>query len=237
MAAAVVDDHRTLRFPPLLAALAVVTAAMFVVSVWLAFFYAPEEAVMGFVQKIFYFHVPSAWVMFLAVGTAAVGSIGFLSTRAAKWDRLSEAGTELAIVFGALVLLSGPLWGRKAWGAYWVWDVRLTSSLVLVLTMVAAKIVRGYAGGSAKKIAAGLVVFAVINSVFVYYSVDIWRGTHPPKVIQGKLDPQMATALWTCVFTFLLAYVCLLWTRLRLGVLEASVDRAHMLATQAGLHD
>lgn len=234
---AAVDDRRILTFPPVLAILSVVTAAMMATSVYLAFIYAPEERVMGFVQKIFYFHVPSAWVMFLAVGTAAVGSIAFLATRAAKWDRLSDAATELALVFGALVLFSGPLWGRKAWGAYWVWDVRLTSTLVLFLTMVAAKIVRGYAGGAAKKIAAGLVVFAVINSVFVYYSVDIWRGTHPPKVIQGKLDPQMATALWTAVASFVLAYVCLLWTRLRLGVLEASLDRAHMLATQAELND
>ncbi len=237
MVAAADGDRRTLTFPPVLAALSVITAGMMVLSVYLAFVYAPEERVMGFVQKIFYFHVPSAWVMFLAVGTAAVGSIAFLSTRAAKWDRLSDAATELALVFGALVLFSGPLWGRKAWGAYWVWDVRLTSTLVLFLTMVAAKIVRGYAGPAAKKIAAGLVVFAVINSVFVYYSVDIWRGTHPPKVIQGKLDPRMATALWTCVATFVLAYVCLLWTRLRLGVLQSSLDRAHMLATQAGLHD
>jgi heme exporter protein C len=228
---------RTLGFPPILVALSAVTAAMMGLSVYLAFYYAPTEAVMGFVQKIFYFHVPAAWVMFLAVGTAAVGSVTYLITRAPKWDRLGDAATELAIVFGLLVLFTGPLWGRKAWGAYWVWDVRLTSSLVLVLTMVAAKIVRSYAGGSAKKIAAGLVVFAVINSVFVYYSVDIWRGTHPPKVIQGKLDPHMATALWTCVATFLLAYICLLWTRLRLGVLEAATDRLHMLATQAGLHD
>jgi len=230
------DEKGPLGFPPVLAVLCAITGLMFCYSLHLAFYVAPVEAQMGFVQKIFYFHVPSAWVLFLSVGVAAVGSVGFLSTRGAKWDRLGNAGTELAIVFGALVLFSGPLWGRKAWGAYWVWDVRLTSSLVLVLTMVASKIVRGYAGGSAKQIAAGLAIFAVINSVFVYYSVDIWRGTHPPKVM-GDLDPLMKKALWTSVFTFLLAYVCLLWMRLRLGRLEAAVDHLHMQATEAGLHD
>lgn len=237
MNASAPDAPAPTTVPPMLMLLSFVTAGMFCLSIYLAFFYAPTEAVMGFVQKIFYFHVPSAWVLFLSVAVAATGSVAFLTTRAAKWDRLGEAATELAIVFGALVLISGPLWGRKAWGAYWVWDVRLTSSLVLVLTMVAAKIVRSYAGGSAKQLAAALTVFAVVNSVFVYYSVDFWRGTHPPKVIQGKLDPKMATALWTSVLTFVLAYVCLLWARLRLGRLEAAVDRLHMQATEAGLHD
>lgn len=232
----VFDDPGPLRTPPLLVALSLITGCLMATCAYLAFFYAPLEAKMGFVQKIFYFHVPSAWNMFLGVTLAAVGSVGFLIRRTDRWDRLGDAATELAIVFGALVLISGPLWGRKAWGAFWVWDVRLTSSLVLILTMVAAKIVRGYAGASAKQIAAGLTIFAVVDSAFVYYSVDIWRGTHPPKLI-GSLDPQMKLVFWLSVFTFLLGFTCLLWVRLRMGKLKTAVERLHMLSTEAGLDD
>lgn len=228
---------RSLDTPPLLVLLSLVTAGCMAAAVYMIFFVAPPELLMGFVQKIFYFHVPSAWCLFLGVIVACVGSVGFLARRTDRWDRLGDAGTELAILFGTLVLMSGPLWGRKAWGAFWVWDVRLTSTLVLVLTMVAAKIVRGYAGPSARQIAAGLTVFAVLNSVFVYYSVDIWRGTHPPKVVQNKLDPEMAKVFWFCVATYLLGFVCLLWLRLRMGVLKTAVDRLHMMATEVGIHD
>ncbi|MFO0725002.1 MAG: cytochrome c biogenesis protein CcsA [Myxococcota bacterium] len=228
---------RQLTLPKTLIALSLLTAVAMAYGVYLIFFFAPIEAQMGWVQKIFYFHVPCAWNLFLSVAVACLGSVLFLTRRQDRWDRLGEAGTELAILFGTLVLMSGPLWGRKAWGAYWVWDVRLTSTLVLVLTMVAAKIVRGYAGPSARQIAAGLTVFAVLNSIFVYYSVDIWRGTHPPKVVQNKLEPDMAKVFWFCVATFLVGFVVLLWLRLRMGVLKSAVDRLHMLATEAGIHD
>jgi heme exporter protein C len=188
------------------------------------------------VQKIFYFHVPAAWIMFLATFISAVGSVAYLIRRADRWDRVGDAGVELAILFGAMVLISGPLWGRKAWGAYWVWDVRLTSSLVLVLTLVACKIVRGYAGASAKQISSGLAVLAVVNSAFVYYSVDIWRGTHPPKIVsQGGLAKEMSQTLWFCVFTFILAFTCLFWLRLRMGKLRATMDHIHMQAAEAGM--
>jgi heme exporter protein C len=234
--ASLLEGERPIGTPIGLLGLLAVCAAMMFAAVYMVFMYAPLEKEMGFIQKIFYFHVPSAWNMFFAVGVACVGSVGFLIKRTDRWDRIGDTGTELAIVFGIMVLISGPLWGRKAWGAYWVWDVRLTSSLVLVLTMIAAKIVRGYAGPSAKQIAAGLTVFAVLDSVFVYYSVDIWRGTHPPKLVQ-TLETSMKQTFWFCVLTFLLVFVSLLWVRLRMGKLKSAVDRAHMLATEAGLHD
>jgi heme exporter protein C len=225
--------------PPLLMALTAVSACMMTAAVWMIFFDTPEERVMGFVQKIFYFHVPSAWgLLFYGVPLAAVGSVGYLATKDERWDRISDAGVELAIVFGSMVLVSGPLWGRKAWGAYWVWDVRLTSTLVLVLSMVACKIIRGYAGQGAKTAAAGLALFALLNSVFVYYSVDYFRGTHPTKVaMQGKLAPEMARTFWFCVLTFMLTAGCLTWARLRTGQLRSALDQLHQRMTEAGLED
>lgn len=229
-------DESALGRGPVLSAIAILTGLMFLAAVYMVFFHAPTEKVMGFVQKIFYFHVPSAWNMFLGVAVAAVGSVMYLVKSTPKWDRIGDAGVELAILFGAMVLISGPLWGRKAWGAFWVWDVRLTSSLVLVLTLVACKMVRGYAGAEAKKIAAGLAVFAVINSAFVYYSVDIWRGTHPPKLV-ATLEPAMKQTFWFSTLTFILAFFVLLALRLRLGRLENAMDRLHLRLTESGIDD
>jgi heme exporter protein C len=206
-----------------LQALSVVTAFLLGVSAWMVFFYAPEEKVMGFVQKIFYFHVPSAWMMLLSVPVMAVGAVGFLVRRRPAWDRWADTAAELAILFGVLALITGPLWGRKAWGVYWVWDVRLTSSLVLVMTLVACKIVRAYAGPSAKQVGAALSILAMLNAVFVWVSVDIWRGTHPPKLVQ-TLDAEMKSVFWLCVLSFHFAYVCLFWLRLRMAKLQDTVD-------------
>lgn len=236
--ATALDGNANLATPPFLVVLAAIAAAMTVKSVWMIFFYAPLEAQMGFVQKIFYFHVPSAWNMLLSVGVMAIGSVGYLVQKRDRWDRLADAGVELAILFGVMTVISGPLWARKAWGVYWVWDVRLTSTLILVLTLVAAKIVRGYAGPSAKQISAGLAIFAVMDSIFVYICVWLWNTNHPGPIIpQGKLDPRMRETLLFCVMTMMVIYGCLLWARLRLGKLEGGLDRLHMQATETGVFD
>jgi heme exporter protein C len=233
---ALFDRAKGLGLPPGLILLSVSAAILLAVGAWMVFFYAPLEKEMGFIQKIFYFHVPSAWIMLLSAPLMAYGSIAYLIQRKDKYDHLSDAGVELAILFGMLVLITGPLWGRKAWGVYWVWDVRLTSSLVMVLTLVACKIVRGYAGPNAKQIAAGLSILAVLNATFVYFSVDLWKGTHPPKLVQ-TLEPQMKQTFWTCVLAFHLAWGALLWMRLRMARLRTALDRLHMQVTEAGLDD
>lgn len=228
------DGKKPVRFSPYLTILSIIAAGLLMLGAWMAFYYAPEERVMGYVQKIFYFHVPAAWAMLLSAPLLAVGAIAYLITRRDGWDRLADAGVELAILFGIMVIISGPLWARKAWGVYWVWDVRLTSTLVMVLTLVACKIVRGYAGPQAKTISAGLSILALLNAIFVWYAVDLWSGSHPPKLVQ-KLEPRMFQTLWVCVSGFTVTYFTLVWARLRIGKLETAVERLHMNATEAGL--
>lgn len=230
------DDPRGLRVPRMLVALSVAAAVTMAFGAWMAFVYAPTEAQMGFVQKIFYFHVPSAWMMLLSAPLMAVASVGYLINRKDSWDRWSDASVELAVLFGVLVLITGPLWGRKAWGTYWVWDARLTMSLVMVLTLIACKIVRTYAGSNAKQIAAGLAVLSVVNAVFVWKSVEIWQGTHPDQLtVKGKMHPDMYDAFWVCVLAFHLTYAALLWSRLRMGKLRTALDRLHMKAVEVGV--
>lgn len=230
------DNPHALRVPRMLIALSISAGVAMALGAWMGFVYAPTEAKMGFVQKIFYFHVPSAWMTMLSTPLMAVASIAYLITRKDSWDRLSNAAVELAILFGILMLITGPLWGRKAWGTYWVWDVRLTASLIMILTLIACKIVRTYAGPNAKQIAAGLAVLSVLNAIFVWVSVDIWRGTHPPKLtVKGRMHPDMYDAFWVCVLAFHLTYGALLWSRLRTSKLRTALDRLHMRAVEAGV--
>ncbi len=201
---------------------------------YLSFYVAPVEAQMGFVQKIFYFHVPVAWNIFLGVALAAGASIWYLVTRREGADRAAWAAAELAALFGLMVMVTGPLWAWKAWGRPWVWDVRLTSSLLVWLVMLAYLAVRSFGGRSARSLAAGLAIFAVVQVPLIYYSVDIWRGTHPERLVaKGALEPEMRTALYTCALGFLALFGVLYALRLAVGRAEAKLDELFLLAEEA----
>ncbi len=197
-----------------LIALAVAAVGFIVVPYWIVT--APIEPVMGVVQKIFYFHVPCAIMLFLSTFVCAGGSLAFLFKGSEKGDRLALASAELAVLFGACTLVSGPLWGRKAWGVWWQWDARLTSSLLLVLMMVAYLIARRYAGPAGRKLAAALALFAAIDVPLVYKSVDYWRTVHPKTTVVPSLDPRMRPAFWSAFLLMVVVWSVLLTLRFRL---------------------
>ena len=117
---------------------ALVTAAPVLIAA------APYESTMGLIQKIFYFHVPSWIAMFTAIAVCGVSSVRYLITRKPASDRLALSAAELTVVFGLIGLLTGPLWGRKAWGVYWQWDAKLTTALVLWLIFVSYNLLRRF---------------------------------------------------------------------------------------------
>src|SRR5258708_2653848 len=137
-------------------ALAATTIALVLYALWLIFAVAPVELTMRIVQKIFYFHVPSAYCMYLGATGCFVGSCWYFVNGSERADAIAQAGGELAVAFGAIVLISGPLWARKAWGTYWTWDPRLTTTLLALLIYVAYIVLRGFGGEGQpdKKIAA-----------------------------------------------------------------------------------
>ena len=152
---------------------------------------------MGVVQKIFYFHVPCAIMLFVATFVCAGGSIAYLFKGSEAGDRLAAAAGELGVLFGACVLVSGPLWGRKAWGVYWQWDARLTSVAAAVPDADRATCWRASTAGRAgSELAAALGLFAAVNVPLVYKSVDIWRTIHPQTTVVRTLDPGMRPAFW-----------------------------------------
>ena len=185
---------------------------------------APLEPVMGFVQKIFYFHVPCAIMLFLSTFVCAGGSVAFLFKSSEAGDRLAAAAGELGVLFGACTLVTGPLWGRKAWGVWWQWDARLTSSLLLFLMLIAYLLARRYGGPGGRKLAAALALFAAVDVPLVYKSVDIWRTVHPKTTVVPSLDPRMKPAFWSAFALITLVWILLLTLRMRLEKARADLS-------------
>jgi heme exporter protein C len=214
--------------PGLLAAL--VVAAIGFLTVPILILSAPVEPVMGLVQKIFYFHVPCSIMMFVSTFTAAGGSIAYLFKGSEGGDRLAHAAGELGVVFGACSLVTGPLWGRKAWGVWWQWDARLTSALLLFLILNGYLLARRYGGPGGRKLAAALALFAAVDVPLVYKSVDIWRTVHPQTTVVPTLDPRMRPAFWASFALIFLVWGIMLWVRLRLGQARAMLADLELLA-------
>jgi heme exporter protein C len=176
---------------------------------------------MGIVQKIFYFHVPCAYSMYIGAAACFVGSAGYLAKGTPVWDALARAGAEVAVVMGLIVVISGPLWAAKAWGVYWTWDPRLTTSLLSVLIYVAYVVLRSFTGdGEAeRKFAAAVGVLGAANLPIIHYSVQKWGGNHPKVVTAGggglrHPDMKLAFALGMIAFTFF--SITLIWSRVRI---------------------
>ena len=207
--------------------LLVATIAAFVTAPWLIY-NAPTESTMGLVQKIFYFHAPAGIAMFVAAFVCGINSAIFLFRRRQSADRLAVASAELTVMLGAIVLMTGPIWARKAWGVWWDWDPRLTSSLLLWLMFVAYLMVRKYGGPGSEKLAAAVGIFGMCNVPFVYVSVNVWRTLHPKTTVVPTLGPGMREPFWFCALAFLCLYLLLLAVRVRLADVQASVDAQYL---------
>jgi heme exporter protein C len=208
---------------------ALLAAAGFLLVPWLIV-KAPIEPVMGIVQKIFYFHVPCAIMLFLSTFVCAGGSVAYLFKGSERGDRLALAAGELGVLFGMCVLVSGPLWGRKAWGVYWQWDARLTSSLLLFLMLIAYLLARRYGGPGGRRLAAALALFAAVDVPLVYKSVDIWRTVHPKTTVVPSLDPQMRPAFWASFAIITVVWWVLLRLRTRLEEARAQLAELRLEA-------
>lgn len=210
------------RLHPLLALL---TLAGLAASLWAVFFYAPTEREMGIVQRIFYFHVPSAITSYLAYFTVFVASILYLVTRRDQWDLLALSAVELGIMFSVIVLVTGPLWARPIWGVWWRWEPRLTAMLITFTTYVAYLLIRTYGdeGPQTRRMAAVLGILGFANVPFVHYAVRLWtpeQQLHPQEV---QLQSQMQQTLYLCFGTFFVLYAFLLSWRWRLARAEQAL--------------
>jgi heme exporter protein C len=189
---------------------------------------APYESTMGLVQKVFYYHMPSAWMFLGASIVCGIASVRFLARGDARHDRTALAAAEMAVLFGLLTLVTGPLWARKAWGTWWVWDARITSSLVGWMIAWAYLILRQYGGPGSEKLAAGLALFGMANVPFIYISVNYWRTIHPSTTVVPKLPFSMGFPLLFCLAAFTLLLVLLMKLRTRVAEQQSRLDSLYL---------
>jgi len=189
---------------------------------------APYESTMGLVQKIFYFHVPAAIMSFLSAFVCGIASIVYLVTRKRSADHVAVAAAELVVLFGLLVLVTGPLWARKAWGVWWQWEARLTMTLVLWMIFVAYMLLRRFGGAGSDVLAAAVGLFGMALVPFVYWSVNVWRTLHPTTNVVMSLPPEMLGPFAWTSSAFLVLYLVLLAVRVRLEATRAALEDAFL---------
>jgi heme exporter protein C len=199
------------------------------VALYFAFIFAPMEARMGAIQKIFYFHVASAWVCFFALFVTFIASIVFLTKRNSASDYIAASSAEIGLLFCTIVLVSGPLWAKPVWGAYWSWDPRLTTTLVLWFIYAGYLLLRKFIAETERKrvYSAVLGIIGFVDVPIVFFSIRWWRTIHP-NVIQkggGGLHSHMLIALLVSIAAFTLLYIALMNKRVRLFKLEAKCSQ------------
>lgn len=203
---------------------------MGVVALYLGLINAPADVMMADRQRIMYFHVASAWNAYLGFLIVFIASIAYLKTGVRRWDRLAYCSAELGVFFTSIALVSGMIWGWSVWGKPWVWEPRLTTTLLLWFIYIGYLLLRATGEGDERRarMAAGLGIIGFVDVPIVHMSVRWWASVHPYVVGPRKaaMEPSMVLALVFAVFTFTLFYVYILNLRLRI---ERSRERLQLL--------
>jgi heme exporter protein C len=202
--------RRETRFPVVSIILGTLSLIGMMVSIWMIFLYAPMDAIQGNPQRIFYFHVPMAWLGMLGFVIVAIGGIGYLVKRDERWDWMARASAELGAFFITLALITGSIWGRTIWGTWWTWDARLTTTLILWFIYISYLMLRSYMGRTPASARAGavLAIIGIIDVPIIYESVNWWRTLHPTAQVgvQGALPPPVVLTLMVSLTTFTFLY-------------------------------
>jgi heme exporter protein C len=212
---------------------AIITGAIALV---LIFLYAPTEALQGEVQRIVYVHAPAGWLMYLSVGIVALASIGVLAAgsdgRWQRWDRIAVAAAELGVLFTTIMLTTGPIWGRRVWGTWWVWDARLTATLVLWVVFVGYLLLRWVTppGERRARLAAVIGIIGAADVPVIHFAVTWWRTLHPLPVVlragRPDLPNSMLVTLLVSFVAFTVLFAALLSLRIRIEEARDETDRA-----------
>src|SRR4029077_15887548 len=212
--------------------LAVLTALLLIYALYQALVVAPTERTMGDVQRIFYYHVPSAWTAFLLFLVNLVASVVYLVNRNPEVDAVAVVSAEVGVVFCTVVLITGPIWARPVWGIWWTWDIRLTTTLVLWLIYISYLVLRRFStSGKTPVVAAVVAIFGALDVPLVYFSIWFFRTQHPSPVIGGggALPPRMAHGLLITGAAFMCLAWLLSWPRYELEIASRKVEEAQAL--------
>ncbi len=216
-----------------LVSLTALSAVLILMSIYLALAGAPEANLQSetgrYAQRIIYFHIATAWVGFLAFFVTFVAGVGYLRTQARRWDIVALSSAEIGTAFMLGVLVSGSIWARPAWGVWWVWDERLTISLIQFLVYVGYLMLRSTVDDPARRARFGAVygVVAFVSVPINFIAIRLWRTQHPLMfgTEEGGLSPNMMFAFFFCLITFTIWYTVLMAHRMRLERLRDDVQQ------------
>lgn len=224
--------------PTLLKILDWLTVIFLAVATYLVLVFAPMEATMGNVQRVFYFHVSAGWVGMIGFLLAVVAGIIYLRTADSKWDVVGMAGIEIGLVFMLICIVTGSIWARPIWNTWWTWDPRLVTVTIMELVYVSYLMLRQGIEEPNRR-ARFSAIYAIVGFISVpltFLSIRIWRTIHP--VVVGSGDPgaagafdmnhDMRIAFFFSLFTFTVFGVTLLWHRIRIGMLAEKVESLKM---------
>ena len=211
----------------------VVSVLLFVAAALMAFLYAPMEAVMGQVQRVFYFHVATAWVGMLGFMAAGVAGVGYLRTGDRKWDTVSMAAVEISLVFFLIAIIMGSVWARPIWNTWWNWDVRLTTAAIVELIYAAYLMLRQGIEDPDRRARFGAVytILAFFSVPITFIAIRIYQSIHPVVIGGGEssgLAPKMLQTMIFCVIAFSFIFVSLIWHRIRLGRMADEVEQQQL---------
>lgn len=221
--------------PRALTILEVVAAVLLAGGTAMVFFYAPLEVVMGLVQKVFYFHVATAWVGMLGFIAAAVAGIAYLRTQNMKWDAVGLAAVEISLVFFFIAIVLGSIWAYPAWNTWWTWEPRLTSAAVLELIYLAYLLLRQGIEDPERRARFGA-VYTLIGGLSVpvtFMAIRLFRTIHPVVIGSGSaaaqggfsMTPAMLQTMLANIFVFTILFIVLFWHRMRLGQLAEKAEQ------------
>jgi heme exporter protein C len=221
--------------PLALTILDIVSIILLAIATYLALIFAPTELVMGDVQRVFYFHIGTAWTALIGFILAAVFSITYLISKNLRWDRLEVAAIEVSMVFFFITIVLGSIWARPAWNTWWTWDPRLTTAAVTELIYAAYFMLRQGIDDPEKRARFGA-VYALIGGLsapITFFAIRFFRTIHPVVIGGGNADAQggfnmtadMRVAFFFALFTFTVIFIDLFWHRVRLGELQNKVEQ------------
>lgn len=216
--------------PGMLTVLAALAMLLMTAGQYAIWWYAPEEATMGLVQKIFYFHLPLAWWSFAAFFGVCVASVMVLWTGKENWDVLAGVLAEVGVLFSGLALVTGSIWGRAAWNTWWTWDPRLSTTLVMWFVYAGYLVLRAADVGGVKgaRVRAVLGIVAFLDVPLVFLSARLWRSIHPAVLAAkgGGLEPEMWTTVWVNVVAWGALFAALVLARYHGAGLSRRVEAA-----------
>lgn len=188
--------------------LAILAGVLVLLALYMMFLYAPQDSTQGPVQRVFYLHLPLAWIAYLAFFIVFVASIAYLVRRNRRWDQLARSSAEVGLVFTTLVVITGSIWGRPIWGTFWEWDARLTTTLILWFIYLGYFMVRSYVSDQerAMRYAAVVGIIGFIDVPIIHMSVRWWRTLHPEPIVTQSTGPAMPDSMLYTLGVSLVAF-------------------------------